>query len=953
MNFIPINAFGVTDVDRQLFISDISTVPTITDRDNLIAQEGDIAKVTANNITYVFDGVQWINLVETSGTVTSVNGVQPIGGAIIISTTNVSEGTNFYYTNLRVRNEIRSIMSTQGDFLTRDGANNLIRLPVGLNGEILMSDGVKPKYASLMSIGGVISVNAIAPTNGDIQLTTNNLPELNNLYWTQARFDSRLGQFYQNIGDILIRKAINDLTALAIGTAGQFLRVNNGFPEWQTVNFSTNLSQLGDVSIVNIANNQLLQYNDVSQKWENKTVTYSSSLSGLSDVLLGTLTDQQIIRYDNANSKWKNYTLTLKNNLSELNDINLVNLADRQFISYNADTNKWLNRGPLVVTDISWNQANTGVKIINEIGGGLCKTLIAGTGITLDGAANASITINSNAAAPNLSTLGDCTITTPTTGQLLQYTANNKWENKTVTYATTNLTDVNVTNVQLDDILIYNTGQTKYINSQRFKTIETNYNTNVPPLLSQILTVDITNPTSYTLNYDNTFQGTFPIVKSTFLTVSPYLPLNNNADATQNIDFLRVNSNSGLNGYYNPITQFKKSEFYKLANWGVYDTQVRNFANDWLQYNNGGFIMNVNFSQNNLQVGTTYRLYSISAANAGVWVKLYGLKNVGLVAAQMTVETIPVEGADWDLLVDFQPSILNGVYSTQFTPANNIFLVRAIQNRFAWTFAGGVGIFNDTAEDTEMNLTAPDGIAVSTSTGSLVITNNNTNKTNESWKLSISNAMSYYLSTTVCKAIRGINSLFLSATQISDSWMRINNGNNNFQFQNTAGTTIYMTVGTNNQIAVANNRHSHIVYQGLTIVINIAVLNTNYVVIPNGVPNMFTFGSPQAFTLDANNRFSCNTAGIYKIDFSITIKLADPNEIYIRLSRNILGTDWHNTQIFGGIADDKFQTYTAHFISSFAVNDVVLPWIFKTSGGTNKQASILYYSITAMNTMNM
>jgi hypothetical protein len=50
------------------------------------------------------------------------------------------------------------------------------------------------------------------------------------------------------------------------------------------LNFITDLASLSDVSIINpLLNSQILQYNSVSQKWENSTILTSSSLQNLID----------------------------------------------------------------------------------------------------------------------------------------------------------------------------------------------------------------------------------------------------------------------------------------------------------------------------------------------------------------------------------------------------------------------------------------------------------------------------------------------------------------------------------------------------------------------------------------------------------------------------------------------------------------------------------------------
>lgn len=83
----------------SLAITDVHVVPDNTARDALTVQTGDVAKVTADNKTYIWDGSQWIEI-TVDHAVDSVNGQT---GAVILDTDDISEGTsNLYYTDTKV-----------------------------------------------------------------------------------------------------------------------------------------------------------------------------------------------------------------------------------------------------------------------------------------------------------------------------------------------------------------------------------------------------------------------------------------------------------------------------------------------------------------------------------------------------------------------------------------------------------------------------------------------------------------------------------------------------------------------------------------------------------------------------------------------------------------------------------------------------------------------------------
>ena len=126
MNFIPLTN-SVSAADRDLFITDVHVVADIAARDALVAQEGDIAKVTGDK-TYIYDGAQWLTLNDNNGSVQSVNNINPVAGNVTLTTQNVTENTNLYYTDARVLTYLKTILTTSGDLLYRNGAN-LVRLP--------------------------------------------------------------------------------------------------------------------------------------------------------------------------------------------------------------------------------------------------------------------------------------------------------------------------------------------------------------------------------------------------------------------------------------------------------------------------------------------------------------------------------------------------------------------------------------------------------------------------------------------------------------------------------------------------------------------------------------------------------------------------------------------------------------------------------------------------------
>ena len=90
------------------------------------------------------------------------------------------------------------------------------------------------------------------------------------------------------------------------------------------------LSQLTDVTIAGLADNQFLQYNAGAGKWENATLT----LSLISDVNLAGLVDGNALVYDANAGQWVPGQGGGGGaaNLNDLGDVSVANLALGQFL---------------------------------------------------------------------------------------------------------------------------------------------------------------------------------------------------------------------------------------------------------------------------------------------------------------------------------------------------------------------------------------------------------------------------------------------------------------------------------------------------------------------------------------------------------------------------------------------------------------------------------------------
>lgn len=94
----------------EIAISRVFVVNDLTERDNLPdIQTGDVAKVLdfdneGRDRTYIYNGATWIDITATD-MVESFNGIT---GHVIVTTTQIPEGSNLYWTNVRFHNQFIS-----------------------------------------------------------------------------------------------------------------------------------------------------------------------------------------------------------------------------------------------------------------------------------------------------------------------------------------------------------------------------------------------------------------------------------------------------------------------------------------------------------------------------------------------------------------------------------------------------------------------------------------------------------------------------------------------------------------------------------------------------------------------------------------------------------------------------------------------------------------------------
>lgn len=145
-------------------ITSVTVVATIAERDALTPGEGDFCVVTDVNETYVYNGSAWIQL-EVGSAVTAVNGKT---GAVSLSTQDISEVTNLYFTDARAKTAA-VINSMAGSEI--DQAPSVQSVKTYVAGEILTESTAREQADTLLQNN--INSEATARENADTLMQTN------------------------------------------------------------------------------------------------------------------------------------------------------------------------------------------------------------------------------------------------------------------------------------------------------------------------------------------------------------------------------------------------------------------------------------------------------------------------------------------------------------------------------------------------------------------------------------------------------------------------------------------------------------------------------------------------------------------------------------------------------------------------------------------------------------
>lgn len=189
------------------------------------------------------------------------------------------------------------------------------------------------------------------------------------------------------------RTSLSDLEDVSLLNLsdGQILKYNATTQMWENTNESggaSDLDDLSDVALSNPSNGQVLTYNSTSQEWENADPSSDvSDISDLDDVDISSPINGQTLQYNSASQKWKNVTpASSVQDLDDLSDVTISSLSDEQVLGYDSTAQTWKNvtlpTPPVTDVEVDGTSVITsGVAEINLTG--KQDTLIAGNNIQI------------------------------------------------------------------------------------------------------------------------------------------------------------------------------------------------------------------------------------------------------------------------------------------------------------------------------------------------------------------------------------------------------------------------------------------------------------------------------------------------------------------------------------------------------------------------------------------
>lgn len=436
-----------------LAISSVSVVQTLADRNNLIVESGDVCKVLANNTTYIYDGVNWIEL--SVGINIPIN-LDDINDVVLnniqnnqylkydtatnrwinvsLTTDSIPEGATNKYTNSASLNDLNDVFINTPlplDILKWNGVNQWINEP------IFITDITDINITNVAN-NQLIKYDVFTNKWVNFTISTDDVPEgvnVNRKYFTNQKINDFLLNILNN-QDILFNNNGN-IEGLPKGVNGRYLKSGTT---------SISYSQINSDEILQGTNNVFYSDALVNARLGAILTTNGDLLynNGTGPVRLPRGTNNQYLKATTTSIQWADFP-SLTTTLSSLTDVSITAIANNQFLQYNSTSTKWENKS--ITTD---NIPEGNFKYYSN-------TLVS-TYLNTIMTTNGDLIYNNGTSSVRLSR--------GTNNQYLKSTATTiQWADfPTLTTTLAALTDVGILNVQNNQFLRYSTGNNKWTN---------------------------------------------------------------------------------------------------------------------------------------------------------------------------------------------------------------------------------------------------------------------------------------------------------------------------------------------------------------------------------------------------------------------------------------------------------------------------------------------------------
>lgn len=173
----------------------------------------------------------------------------------------------------------------------------------------------------------------------------------------------------------------------------------------------------------------------------------ASALTDLTDVSISSLLNNQFLRYDSTLLKWTNQTVAIVSNLDSITDVAIIAPSAGQVLTYNGSI--WVNQAP----------GAGGLSDLDSLSDVVISSPVLGQILAFDGITWRNVTF-SGGGATDLNALIDVTISAPLNKQVLRYNGA-QWVNSVMNVSS--LEDTLITLPSAGQVLTYN--GTKWVNA--------------------------------------------------------------------------------------------------------------------------------------------------------------------------------------------------------------------------------------------------------------------------------------------------------------------------------------------------------------------------------------------------------------------------------------------------------------------------------------------------------